>query len=142
MFTFVKAAIVAMVIGFIPLEQDNSGVWQLDSVPDEMENTHFLMITNGYSPTKGAADRSISGYPDSAECVNNIEERIDYAENVVDYIIDVAVAVYDNNMGLGISVSVCHPEWIIIYAHDGENWAGKEELKKLQEALNVTSPGT
>lgn len=136
MFNLLIALMIAM-SGFIPLEQDAAGTWQLDSFPEQAGKPFMhLIVLETYSPKDGEGVKSwISGKPDSYACTEDIRDRIENAKVISKKIIETAIRVYDNKYVISVSVSVCHPEWIVIYVHDFEDFVGKGELLRLQKAL-------
>lgn len=124
---------VALADHVIPLEQDGGGTWQLDSVPNENIQYVHLAVLRTWSPKEGVVN--VNGNVDSIDCIHDLKKKIQFARNKANKIVELAKRVYDRKYAISVQVYVCHPDWVVIYVHDFNDFVSKAELIKLQEAL-------
>jgi hypothetical protein len=110
------------------LDQDGGGTWRINTFPDDQQREfRHLMLGKVYHPERGIIYDRYVGSVDSSECSRHLAERKADAELQFTLLLSkVLEVVGKDTYAVSIAVSVCHPEWFVIYLHDGDYFASEE----------------
>ncbi|RLG69664.1 MAG: hypothetical protein DRO11_07425 [Methanobacteriota archaeon] len=118
------------------LSKDAAGTWRINTFPQEQRNIPHMMMGRVYRPIKGVIYVNTYGPVDSWECGNDLPARKIEARDIsVSILAKILRTIGSEDYVVSMAISVCHPEWFVIYLHTGEHYASKEVYIKVMKAL-------
>jgi len=120
------------------LSRDDSGTWRINTLQTDQRNTPHMMLGKVYKPGDGLVYINIYGPIDNMECSMHLPEFKEAADTKTKLLLDgVFKALGKDDYAVSMSVSVCQPEWFVLYLHDGKDFASKSVYDKIMKPLNL-----
>lgn len=123
------------------VERDGGGTLQIDTFHNYDNYPHMLLIKT-YAPNFDGdpnGDPKLSGEVDTMMCAENIRMCKIKADAKADELITNIREALGDDYIITVAVSVCHPEWFVIYLHDGTKFVDDESI--YAEAWNAIIKG-
>jgi hypothetical protein len=109
----------------IPVSQDAAGTYRINTFNGEPDYP-YLTVVACYNPFDNTyTELAPAGENDCV--VTDIREAQGVLKDKIYWIAKITEKKYV----VAVCMSVCHPEWIVIYLHDKKNYAGKEVYENL-----------
>ena len=141
--TMLLILLVIQVLFLVPaiaggLSQDGGGTWRINTYPADQREFKHLTLNKVYHPERGVIYRRYVGDVDNSGCSRRFAEQKADAELQFTLLLSKVLEIVGHDTYIvSMAVSVCHPEWFVIYLHDGNYYASKEAYDKIAEVLKI-----
>ncbi len=118
------------------VSKDSTDSWRINTYPAEEMNHQHLVFGQVFVPRDNDIYKSGSGYADTAECGMDVAELRVTAQDLSYRMMDKMLGMLGRKKYIiSMTVSVCHPEWFVVYLTIDMHNASKEVYNKVFEAL-------